>query len=183
MPIPSRVTKPELADFIDLSVRRIEQLTAAKLIPQPEGGTYPFGATVRAIMAYKHASRDGEESERVLSDQARLLKAQADKAEMDAGRLRGTLVSLDDIAKADERAMSALRDRLLAIPNACADRAVEAAGRSGAKAVSAVVRAEIVAAMADLSTAEAACEKNPGPSTLAKSRASTPRHARLSGRT
>ncbi len=49
--------------------------------------------------------------------------------------------------------MLVLRDRLLAIPNACAPAATEAARRGDERAVAAVVKREIVGAMADLSGA------------------------------
>ncbi len=85
---------------------------------------------------------------------ARLLQAQAGLAELELAHRRGELVSVAEIRKADEHVMLVLRDRLLAIPTACAAAAVEAAHRGGERAVAGVVKREIVGAMADLATAE-----------------------------
>jgi phage terminase Nu1 subunit (DNA packaging protein) len=155
--IPDRVAKPELAEFVGLSVRRIEQLVAAKLLPQPEGGTLPFRASVRAILANKYAARTDEAGERSLTDQARKLRAEADLAEMEAKRQKGLLVNGPALKAALAQRDIAIKDRLLAVPMAGAHRAVEAAERLGVNGVAEVYEREIHAALSDLASATLVC--------------------------
>lgn len=149
-----------IAKLLMITERRVQQLSLEGVIPRAERGRYELVPAVQGYIRYLRERTVGADAADAEGEthKSRLLRAQADKAEIETAALRGALVPGSEIARADERAMTALRDRLLAIPNACADRAVEAAGRGGAKSVAGVVRAEIVAAMADLSTAEAAGE-------------------------
>ncbi len=65
------------------------------------------------------------------------MQAQAGLAELELAHRRGELVEAAAVRKADEHVMLVLRDRLLAIPTACAAAAaaaVEAAHRGGERA-------------------------------------------------
>ena len=159
--IPDRVAKPELAEFVGLSVRRIEQLVAAKLLPQPEGGTLPFRASVRAILANKHAARTDEAGERGLTDQARKLKAEADLAEMEAAQKKGLLVNGPALKAALAELDIAVKDRLLAVPMAGAHRALEASEKLGARGIAEIYGREIHAALSDLASATLVCAAGP----------------------
>jgi phage terminase Nu1 subunit (DNA packaging protein) len=84
---------------------------------------------------------------------ARHSKAQADRLELEIRRLRGELAPVAEIKAALSAQDVAVRDRLMAVPHACAARVVEAAPK-GEVAVARAIDAEIRAALTALSSAE-----------------------------
>jgi hypothetical protein len=87
-------------------------------------------------------------------DRARLLKAQADKAERENALERQELVSrsrmLDALAVMD----AALKDRLMMVPSAAAAEALAAAEHAGAPGIAEVYKRYIAQALADFASAE-----------------------------
>jgi hypothetical protein len=88
------------------------------------------------------------------ADRARLLKAQADKAERENEVERGELVSrsriLDGLAAMD----AVLKDRLMMVPTSAAPEALAAGERAGAPGIAEVYRRHIGQALADFASAE-----------------------------
>jgi phage terminase Nu1 subunit (DNA packaging protein) len=87
------------------------------------------------------------------AERARLTKAQADLAEMEAAVRRGELIAAKPLKSALAQRDIAIKDRLLAVPMAGAHRAVEAAEKTGVNGVAEVYEREIHAALSDLASA------------------------------
>ncbi len=80
----------------------------------------------------------------VSEQRARLLRAQADKAELDARQRAGELVLVRDVANEVGRALRVVRDRVLGVPDRVAPML---ASVSDTAAVHAMLRAELVGAL------------------------------------
>jgi phage terminase Nu1 subunit (DNA packaging protein) len=96
---------------------------------------------------------DGGDAPDVTAERARLTKAQADLAEMEAAARRGELIAAKPLKVALALRDIAVKDRLLAVPMAGAHRAVEAAEKTGVNGVAEVYEREIHAALSDLASA------------------------------
>ena len=88
------------------------------------------------------------------ADRARLLKAQADKAERENEVERGELVSRSRILAGLAVMDAALKDRLMMVPTSAAPEALAAAEHAGAPGIAEVYRRHIGQALADFASAE-----------------------------
>jgi hypothetical protein len=88
------------------------------------------------------------------ADRARLLKAQADKAERENEVERGELVSRSRILAGLAAMDAALKDRLMMVPTSAAAEALAAAERAGAPGIAEVYKRHIGQALADFASAE-----------------------------
>jgi phage terminase Nu1 subunit (DNA packaging protein) len=111
-----------IAKLLMLTDRRVQQLAKEGHIPRAERGRYEL---VPAVQGYVRYLRDraingdvGEGGE--ASDRARLIKARADIAEMEAQRLAEDLVSVGDVERATADMVARFRARSLAIPSKAA---------------------------------------------------------------
>ena len=114
---PIAVIAPRL---LDLSERRIQQLSREGVIPKAERGQYDLVGAVRgyvvsacrdlAVRAQAGAPDFGVE-------RARLIKAKADLAEMEADGRRGELLPADAVEAAWTAVLARLRARLLVLPD------------------------------------------------------------------
>ena len=95
----------------------------------------------------------GGDAPDVNAERARLTRAQADLAEMEAATRKGELIAAKPLKAALAQLDIAVKDRLLAVPMAGAHQAVEAAERLGVNGVAEVYEREIHAALSDLASA------------------------------
>lgn len=108
-----------IARFLNLTERRVQQLARDGIIPKPEKGKYDL---VRCVQRYVHylqerAYGSGETPSDTYQERARLIKAQADKTELEVATLKSELVPVDVVESDWLNHVSACRSRLLAIPS------------------------------------------------------------------
>src|SRR5687768_15907478 len=101
--LPERVKIATFAMVIERSYERVRQLSLSKVLPPIQNGSLPFIPALHAYQRYLRKMPGVEDATdadigKALTDQARLLKAQADKAEYEAKRLRGELVPVEAVA-------------------------------------------------------------------------------------
>lgn len=108
-----------IAKLLELTERRVYQLAAQGVIPRTPKGRYELVPAVRGYVRYLRDRainadvKDGEEGDH----KKRLTKARADIAEMEAERLRESLVPVENVERVWIEAASNVRARLLAIPH------------------------------------------------------------------
>lgn len=150
--IRETVSVQELAELLGLSPRRVQQLVADGVIPKAAHGSYDLGRSIRAYL--KHLKGDGLASvpKDYTAERTRLVKAQADKAEMEVALQRGDLWNKDDVAAIWSDEILRCRSRLLVIPSKVAP--VLAAISIPAE-VQDVLKCEIYQALSELANHEA----------------------------
>ena len=107
-----------VAKILNLSERRVQQLVKEDVLPKPIKGRYDLIACVRAYIKYLQERAFGKSAapQDTHLERARLLKAQADKTELEVETLRGTLIPVE-MAESEWLAMvTNCRARLLSIP-------------------------------------------------------------------
>jgi phage terminase Nu1 subunit (DNA packaging protein) len=147
-------TQAECADWLDLSERRFRELLDADVISRADKGQYEVKAVVREYVRHLRevaAGRGGGEAQVVKADEeARRMKAQADKAEIEVAQMRGELLAADEVAEVVQSAVQVMKTRLTAIP-------AKAAPMVGARDVAIaekVIREHVHEALTELSQAE-----------------------------
>lgn len=117
-------TSQQMADLLNLSKRRIEQLAQKKIIPKAERGKYDMASTVKAYVMYlQQKLSGGGETIDVSEYKDRLLRATALEAEEKA-KLReiarrekeGELMERDEITAQWTARCVEMKAALLAIP-------------------------------------------------------------------
>ena len=108
-----------IARLLDLSERRIQQLSREGVIPKAERGQYDLVAAVRGYVAYLRelAVKAQAGAPDFGAERARLIKAKADLAEMEADGRRGELLPADAVEAAWTAVLARLRARLLVLPD------------------------------------------------------------------
>lgn len=116
-----------IAKLLLLTDRRVQQLAKEGVLPRGERGRYELVPVVQSYIKYLKdraigADMPGDEGDH----KRRLLKARADIAEMEAERLAGDLVPVDQVEKSWVEITSRVRQRMLAVaPKAAPIAAVE----------------------------------------------------------
>ncbi len=111
-----------IAKLFDITERRVQQLAKDGVIPKPEKGKYELVASVRGYIKYLQERAYGKEISHSDAhfEKTRLLKAQADIAEIELKKLRRKLIAVDDVELEWASLVMAFRSRLLAFPNKAA---------------------------------------------------------------
>jgi phage terminase Nu1 subunit (DNA packaging protein) len=146
-------TQAYLAKLMGISVRRFRELRDEGVLPDAEKGEYDVEVVMpiycehlRHVAAGRGASPTAKSIEYL-----RLMKARADKAEMEAAEMRGMLIPVDQIAGPLHSAVIIMKTRMLAVPSKCAPLV---AGVNSITAVERVIRDHIYEALSDLSKVE-----------------------------
>jgi len=108
-----------IAKLLDLSERRVQQLSREGVIPKAERGQYDLIGSVRGYVRYlrDQAVRAQAGAPDYAAERARYIRARADLAEMEAAQRRGSLIAAEDIEAAWIAVLALLRTRLLALPD------------------------------------------------------------------
>lgn len=108
-----------IARLLDLSERRVQQLSREGVIPKAERGQYDLVGAVRGYVAYlrEQAVRAQAGAPDFGAERARLIKAKADLAEMEADGRRGELLPAEAVEAAWTSVLARLRARLLVLPD------------------------------------------------------------------
>jgi phage terminase Nu1 subunit (DNA packaging protein) len=88
------------------------------------------------------------------AQRARLAKEQVDKTSMENDKARGRLADVEELRLVLEAQDVAIKDRLLAVPTAAADRALDASRARGARGIAKVYDEAIRAALRSLASAK-----------------------------
>jgi phage terminase Nu1 subunit (DNA packaging protein) len=116
-----------IARLLDLSERRIQQLSREGVIPKAERGQYDLIGSVRGYVRYlrDQALRAQAGAPDYAAERARFIRARADLAEMEAEEKRRSLIAVDEIEAAWIAVLALLRTRLLALPDRLAPQAFD----------------------------------------------------------
>ena len=125
----STATQPigVIARLLDLSERRVQQLSREGVIPKAERGQYDLIGSVRGYVRYlrDQALRAQAGAPDYAAERARFIRARADLAEMEAEEKRRSLIAADEIEGAWIAVLALLRTRLLALPDRLAPQAFD----------------------------------------------------------
>jgi phage terminase Nu1 subunit (DNA packaging protein) len=112
-------TGPSLAKLLNLTERRVQQLAKEGVIPRAERGKYELAGAVRGYIAYLQERAEGRQVETrdAHAERTRLIKAQADKTELEVDERKGALIPAERVIEAWEQLVSAFRARVLALPS------------------------------------------------------------------
>ena len=125
----SSATQPigVISRLLDLSERRVQQLSREGVIPKAERGQYDLIGSVRGYVRYlrDQALKAQAGAPDYAAERARFIRARADLAEMEAEEKRRSLIAAEQIEAAWIAVLALLRTRLLALPDRLAPQAFE----------------------------------------------------------
>ena len=125
----STATQPigVIARLLDLSERRVQQLSREGVIPKAERGQYDLIGSVRGYVRYlrDQVLKAQAGAPDYAAERARFIRARADLAEMEAEEKRRSLIAAEQIEAAWIAVLALLRTRLLALPDRLAPQAFE----------------------------------------------------------
>lgn len=126
-----------IAKLLDLSERRVQQLSRDGVIPKATRGQYDLVGSVRGYVRYlrDQALRAQAGVPDYASERARFIRARADLAEMEAETMRGGVIAAGDVEAAWIAVLALLRTRLLALPDRLAPQLHAEAGPAGVRDV------------------------------------------------
>lgn len=107
-----------LARLFNLTDRRVQQLAKDGVIPKADKGKYDLIACTKSYIKYlqdRATGRDIEPQDTHL-ERARLLKAQADKTELEVKAMKQELIAADQVELLWSGLVSAFRSKMLALP-------------------------------------------------------------------
>jgi len=118
MPNPSTHSLNTIAKLLDLSPRRVQQLSKEGIIPRSERGRYELVPSVRGYVNYLRERSIDNGSSVVSLDDARKRKtnAEAEMAEIELAKARASVVNIRDVRKQWDKVMGECRTRILALP-------------------------------------------------------------------
>ena len=116
--MPTLYPVTTIAKLFGISERRVQQLAQDKVIPKAVRGQYELVGSVRGFINYlqQRAFGKGVAPQDTHLERARLLKAQADMAEIDLAERTGALVTVDRVEADWMDMVSACRAKMLSIP-------------------------------------------------------------------
>ena len=108
-----------LAKLLDITERRVRQLSSDGIIPKVSRGRYEMIGAVRGYIRYlRDLNIQSDVGPADYGTQrARLVKARADLAEMEASQMRGDLLFAPDVTAAWTEIVALMRARLLVLPD------------------------------------------------------------------
>ncbi|CUH65079.1 hypothetical protein TL5118_01134 [Thalassovita autumnalis] len=125
----SNATQPisVISRLLDLSERRVQQLSREGVIPKAERGQYDLIGSVRGYVRYlrDQAVKAQAGAPDYAAERARFIRARANLAEMEAEEKRHSLIAADQIEAAWIAVLALLRTRLLALPDRLAPQAFD----------------------------------------------------------
>lgn len=106
-----------LAEILELSPRRIQQLVEDEIIPKPDKpGAYDIPACVKSYYYNEFANGGEDEELDGRYERARKAKAEADRIEFDLKIKQGQYLQADLVENEVEKAIGNCRAKLLALP-------------------------------------------------------------------
>lgn len=111
-----------IAKLLLISERRVQQLSQQGTIPKNQHGRYDLIPAVQGYIRYlqERAMGKGGGGDDYHTEKARLIKLQADKAQIDLDILEEKLIFAEHVQKAWENVLMAFKSKLMAIPTKAA---------------------------------------------------------------
>ena len=108
-----------IAKILNLTERRIQQLSQEGVIPKNERGRYDLENSIRGYVQYLQDRASGQSLESVdyHKERARLTKLQADEKSLLLEQLRGKLLTVEDVSETWVEMITNARAKLLSLPN------------------------------------------------------------------
>lgn len=112
------ISLSDLASLLMVTTRRIQQLVQQGHIQKAKHGSYLLEPAVQGYLQFIQGKTQAPEDYH--AEKARLVKHQADKAEIEVKTLSGELVRAADVEAEWTDMLSAMKSRLMAIPSKAA---------------------------------------------------------------
>lgn len=159
-----------IAKLLDLSERRVQQLSREGVIPKATRGQYDLVGAVQGYVRYlrDQAVKAQAGAPDYASERARFIRARADLAEMEAEEKRGALIAAEDAEGAWIAVLALLRTRLLALPDRLAPRLHADASPAGVRDR---MRAALREALEELAETDVRPDRNDDPDLVGHGRA------------
>jgi phage terminase Nu1 subunit (DNA packaging protein) len=111
-----------IAKLFMVSERRVQQLVKLGIVPKNEHGRYELVPAVQGYVRYLQERAQGRPGapEDYHQEKSRLVKLQADKAQLEVEELADQLVRADDVRKEWEEMLGDMKGRLLGLPSKAA---------------------------------------------------------------
>lgn len=118
------VTTTELADLLGVTPRTVTGLAREGVVVRAGRGVYLLAPSVKNYCERlrEMAAGRGSDSEALTGERIRLVKLQADKAELDLAERRASLFSAAEIADGWRKIVRTARAALLAVPARCGSK-------------------------------------------------------------
>ncbi|MFY9589549.1 hypothetical protein [Rickettsia endosymbiont of Halotydeus destructor] len=141
----------DIAKALSLTTRRIQQLVKEGILPKPVNSNYDLVSCIRAYEKYlqQQVTNKNNNTGNLHTQKLRLLKAQADKAELEVAILGGKYLSVTEVELSWANLLLAFRARMLGLPNNLARQII--ALNNDFAAVSNLLEKEIHTALLELS--------------------------------
>jgi phage terminase Nu1 subunit (DNA packaging protein) len=114
------VSKQKLMEICNISAAMVQKLKNEGVFVPKERGFYELAPSISGYISRlqkkSHLQTDDGKVVDFHVEKARLTKAQADKAEMEAKEMSGELVRIDDVVEEFEIQLMDMKGKLLAIP-------------------------------------------------------------------
>jgi phage terminase Nu1 subunit (DNA packaging protein) len=142
-----------IARLLVITPRRLQQLTKEGFLPKAERGRYELVPVVQAYVRYlrDRAVKGDVGDDDYGTHKTRLIKAQADSAELQAATLRGELVTKEAVRNGWQAMIAAARSRLLSLPTKMAAHVLAA---ETLPQIETILRGQINDALAELGRAD-----------------------------
>ncbi len=116
--MPTSYPVTTIAKLFGITERRVQQLAQEGIIPKPEKNQYELVGCVRGFINYlqQRAFGKGVAPQDTHLERARLLKAQADMAEIELAERTGALVTVERVETDWLEMVTACRAKMLSIP-------------------------------------------------------------------
>ena len=116
-----------MAYLLDITTRRLQQLSDEGIVKPVKRGTWDLVETLHGYVRYLRDGMKGpEDTHEGRRERARLLKAQADKTELETAILRAEVIPADTVQHVWTQILGSCRARLLALPSRLAATALAA---------------------------------------------------------
>ena len=139
----------DLSKALGLTTRRIQQLVKNNILPKSIDGDYDLAGCIRGYEKYLQQQNSGKNNNNLHTQKLRLLKAQADKAELEVAILEGKYLAISEIELTWSNLLLAFRSKMLGLPNNLARQIIALGGDFAA--VSNLLEKEMHAALLELS--------------------------------
>ena len=116
-----------VAAMLNITVMRVQQLVKLGVVIRTERGKYDLAGSVQGYVKYKEGIKEGRDPDASIAGEvcgedyhlhrARLYKARADAAELEANRLSGRQHDADAVREAWVDMITNARAKLLGLPN------------------------------------------------------------------
>ena len=153
-----------IAKLLDLTIRRVYQLTNEGVIPRAEKGRYELVPAVQGYIRYlrdRAIGADALPDESARASRARLIKAQAEAQEMENSKVRGELLPREQVRLALSMVFGVVRNRILAIDKKMPMRVVGCNSLKEIQGISTEMHHEALSELANFDLDRGAQPSNP----------------------